>query len=204
MVTSLMISNALLWVLMLAVIVALWALARQVGILYERIAPMGALMTDAGPKLGDAAPRFDLAALNGARIAVGGERGRSQLLFFLSPTCPVCKKLLPVLKSSAQAEREWLDVIVASDGDATQHLAFYGSAGLQQFPYVLSAELGMAYRVSRLPYAVLLDERGVIRAKGLINSREHLESLFNAKELGVGSVQDYLRGREAAAPGERA
>jgi methylamine dehydrogenase accessory protein MauD len=201
--SSLLISNALLWVLMLAVIVALWALARQVGILYERIAPMGALMTDAGPKLGDAAPTFDLAALNGSRVAIGGERGRSQLLFFLSPTCPVCKKLLPVLKSSAQAEREWLDVVVASDGDATQHLAFYGSAGLQQFPYVLSADLGMAYRVSRLPYAVLLDERGVIRAKGLINSREHLESLFNAKELGVGSVQDYLRGREAAQPGER-
>jgi methylamine dehydrogenase accessory protein MauD len=202
--TSLTISNALLWVLMLAVIVALWALARQVGILYERIAPMGALMTDAGPKLGEAAPRFDLPALNGATVAIGGERGKSQLLFFLSPTCPVCKKLLPVLKSSAQAEREWLDVIVASDGDSTQHLAFYGAAGLQQFPYVLSADLGMTYRVSRLPYAVLLDERGVIRAKGLINSREHLDSLFNAKELGVGSVQDYLRDRVAAQPGERA
>lgn len=202
--TSLMISNALLWVLMLAVIVALWALARQVGILYERIAPMGALMTDAGPKLGEAAPRFDLPALNGATVSIGGERGKSQLLFFLSPTCPVCKKLLPVLKSSAQAEREWLDVIVASDGDSTQHLAFYGAAGLQQFPYVLSADLGMTYRVSRLPYAVLLDERGVIRAKGLINSREHLDSLFNAKELGVGSVQDFLRDRVAAQPGERA
>lgn len=202
--TSLTISNALLWVLMLAVIVALWALARQVGILYERIAPMGALMTDAGPKLGEAAPRFDLPALNGATVAIGGERAKSQLLFFLSPTCPVCKKLLPVLKSSAQAEREWLDVIVASDGDSTQHLAFYGAAGLQQFPYVLSADLGMTYRVSRLPYAVLLDERGVIRAKGLINSREHLDSLFNAKELGVGSVQDYLRDRVAAQPGERA
>ena len=202
--TSLTISNALLWVLMLAVIVALWALARQIGILYERIAPMGALMTDAGPKLGEAAPRFDLPALNGSTVAIGGERGKSQLLFFLSPTCPVCKKLLPVLKSSAQAEREWLDVIVASDGDSTQHLAFYGAAGLQQFPYVLSADLGMTYRVSRLPYAVLLDERGVIRAKGLINSREHLESLFNAKELGVGSVQDYLRDRVAAQPGERA
>lgn len=202
--TSLTISNALLWVLMLAVIVALWALARQIGILYERIAPMGALMTDAGPKLGEAAPRFDLPALNGSTVAIGGERGKSQLLFFLSPTCPVCKKLLPVLKSSAQAEREWLDVIVASDGDSTQHLAFYGAAGLQQFPYVLSADLGMTYRVSRLPYAVLLDERGVIRAKGLINSREHLESLFNAKELGVGSVQDYLRDRVAAQPGEHA
>ena len=47
-------------------------------------------------------------------------------------------------------------------------------------------------------------ERGVIRAKGLINSREHLDSLFNAKELGVGSVQDYLRDRVAVQPGERA
>lgn len=200
--TSLMISNALLWVLMLAVIVALWALARQVGILYERIAPMGALVTDAGPKLGDPAPRFDLPALNGSVVQIGGERPRSQLIFFLSPTCPVCKKLLPVLKSASQAEREWLDVVLASDGEATEHLTFYGSAKLQQFPYVLSPELGMTYRVSRLPYAVLIDERGVIRAKGLINSREHLESLFNAKELGVGSVQDYIRDRVATQPGE--
>lgn len=192
---SLLVSNALLWLLMLTVIVALWALARQIGVLYERIAPMGALITDSGPRLGEAAPRFDLPALNGSVIAIGGERPKSQLLFFLSPTCPVCKKLLPVLKSAAYAERDWLDVVLASDGEATQHLSFYGEARLNEFPYVLSADLGMTYRVSRLPYAVLMDERGMIRAKGMINTREHLESLFNAKELGVGSVQDYLRER---------
>jgi methylamine dehydrogenase accessory protein MauD len=203
-VNSLLISNALLWLLMLGVIVALWALARQVGILYERVAPMGALVTDSGPKLGEAAPRFELPALSGARIAIGGERPKSQLLFFLSPTCPVCKKLLPVLKSSARAERDWLDVVLASDGESTQHLAFYGEAKLDDFPYVLSSELGMTYRVSRLPYAVLLDERGTIRAKGMINTREHLESLFNAKELGVGTVQDYLRTRASEQPRETA
>ena len=201
---SLMVSNALLWVLMLAVIVALWALARQIGVLYERIAPMGALITDSGPKLGEAAPRFELPALNGSVVSIGGERTRSQLLFFLSPTCPVCKKLLPVLKSASNAERDWLDVVLASDGEATQHLAFYGDAKLTDFPYVLSADLGMTYRVSRLPYAVLMDERGIIRAKGMINTREHLESLFNAKELGVGSVQDYLRNRMSTQPGETA
>jgi methylamine dehydrogenase accessory protein MauD len=201
-VTSLMISNVLLWVLMLGVIVALWALARQVGILYERVAPMGALITDAGPKLGDAAPKFEVPALNGARIQIGGERPKSQLVFFLSPTCPICKKLLPVLKSSASAERDWLDVVLASDGEATQHLAFYGEARLNEFPYVLSPDLGMTYRVSRLPYAVLMDERGIIRAKGMINTREHLESLFNAKELGVGSVQEYLRERMPTQHGE--
>jgi methylamine dehydrogenase accessory protein MauD len=197
-----MISNVLLWVLMLGVIVALWALARQVGILYERVAPMGALITDAGPKLGEAAPKFEVAALSGARIQVGGEQPKSQLLFFLSPTCPICKKLLPVLRSSASAERDWLDVILASDGEATQHLAFYGEAKLNEFPYVLSPDLGMTYRVSRLPYAVLIDERGIIRAKGMINTREHLESLFNAKELGVGSVQEYLHQRAPHQHGE--
>jgi hypothetical protein len=31
-----------------------------------------------------------------------------------------------------------------------------------------------------------------LRAKGLINSREQLESLFTAKELGVASVQEFL------------
>jgi len=202
--TSLTISNALLWVLMLAVIVALWALARQVGILYERVAPMGALMTDAGPKLGEAAPRFELPALNGMTVTIGGERPKSHLLFFLSTTCPVCKKLLPVLKSASQVERDWLDVVLASDGEAIEHLGFIRQQKLQQFPYVLSADLGMTYRVSRLPYAVLIDQRGVIRAKGLINTREHLESLFNANELGVGSVQDYIRERVATQPGETA
>ncbi len=193
-----MISNAILWVLLLGVIVALWALARQVGILYERVAPMGALITDAGPKLGEAAPKFELPALNGAAIAIGGQRQLSQLLFFLSPTCPVCKKLLPILKSASQAERGWLQVVLASDGEATQHLAFYRDAKLTEFPYVLSSDLGMTYRVSRLPYAVLIDESGAIRAKGMINNREQLESLFNAKEMGVGSVQDFLAGNNTA------
>lgn len=197
--TSIAVSNALLWVLMLAVIVALWALARQVGILYERVAPMGALITDAGPKLGDTAPTFMLPTLGGQTVTIGGARDRSQLLFFVSPTCPVCKKLLPILKSASVAERDWLDVVVASDGESTEHLGFYAEHKLSQFPYVLSADLGMAYRVSRLPYAVLTDERGTIRAKGLINSREHLESLFNAKEIGVASVQQYLEDAQAAA-----
>jgi methylamine dehydrogenase accessory protein MauD len=57
---------------------------------------------------------------------------------------------------------------------------------------VLSTSLGVTYQVSKLPYAVLLDERGIVRAKGLVNSREQLESLFTAKDLGVASIQDFV------------
>jgi hypothetical protein len=35
-----------------------------------------------------------------------------------------------------------------------------------------------------------------VRAKGLVNTREHLESLFEAKERGVVSIQEFLRGAE--------
>ena len=193
MIDAIVISNVLLWAVVLVLMVTVLALARQIGILYERVAPMGALMLDSGPKVGEAAPRLDIESLSGSRVAIGGAgNSRSQLLFFLSPTCPVCKKLLPILRSVRHSERSWLDVVLASDGEPAEHLAFYRSAKLSDFPYLLSAQLGMALKVGRLPYAVLIGDDGRIRAKGLVNSREQLESLFTAKELGVASVQEFL------------
>lgn len=189
---ALMVSNVLLWIAVLVLLVAVIALSRQIGILYERVAPMGALVMDTGPKPGDLAPSFELDALGGGRVRLGGVQPRSTLIFFLSPTCPVCKKLLPILKSIQAAESKWLDIVLASDGEAAAHESFRQRAQLTQFPYVLSAALGMQYRVSKLPHAVLVDEAGRVRAKGLVNSREQLDSLFAARDLGVGSVQEYL------------
>ena len=182
----------LLWAVVLALGIVVVALARQIGILFERVAPMGALMTDSGPKIGEASPKFALHAVGSGRpVSIGAQTGRSLLIFFLSPTCPVCKKLLPVLKSAQKAEKSF-DIVLASDGDAPKHEAFIASHKLDGFPYVLSSDLGMAYRVSRLPYGVVLDGEGTVRAKGLINNREQLESLFNAKEMGVASIQGFL------------
>ncbi|MDY0745222.1 methylamine dehydrogenase accessory protein MauD [Paucibacter sp. R3-3] len=189
---ALIISNIVLWIAVLALLLVVLALSRQIGILYERIAPMGALMMDSGPKVGEAAPRFELATLGGSTVTLGGAKPKSTLVFFLSPTCPVCKKLLPILKSVRKAEAQTLDIVLASDGDRPEHDEFRQRAGLADFPYVLSSELGLKYQISKLPYAVLLDSAGRISAKGLINSREQLDSLFAARDLGVASVQDYL------------
>lgn len=189
---ALIVSNVLQWLVLLALVVGLFALARQIGVLFERVAPMGALMLDTGPKAGEAAPVFTLPSLTGPEVRLGGSQPHSTLLFFVSPTCPVCKKLLPIVKSASRNEAAWLRVVLASDGEEPEHRAFVSKAGLGGFPYVLSQELGMAYRIAKLPYAVLIDERGRVSAKGLVNSREQLESLFTAKELTVASVQDYL------------
>jgi len=190
----LVLSNALLWVVLVVLCVVVLALVRQVGVLHERIAPVGALMLAKGLRIGELAPSVPVADLAGRPVAIGGARpdARTQLLMFVSPTCPVCKVLLPVLKSSRKSEQSWLDVVLASDGDLAEQRRFVETNGLEDFPYVLSAPLGLTYQVSRLPYAVLIDAEGVLRARGIINSREHLESLFEAKRLGIASLQDYL------------
>lgn len=192
MMNVLIFTTIVLWLVVLALVVMVFALARQVGILFERIAPVGALVNDAGPKLGETAPAFDLPSLTGGMVSIGANSPRATLVFFLTTTCPVCKKMLPVLKSMRSSESGWLDIVLASDGAEEKHRAFIDKAALGVFPYVLSADLGVTYRVQRLPFAVIIDGSGVVRAKGLVNNREQLESLFNAAETGHASVQAFL------------
>jgi methylamine dehydrogenase accessory protein MauD len=193
-------SQVLLWVAVIVLAVMVAALARQVGILHERIAPAGALTLHQHVKVGETPTSLELQTLDGGSVVVGGKRsGRSQLVFFAAPDCPVCKTLLPVLRSAAKAESDWLEVVLAGDGEPRAYRAMVSEHGLTEVPTVLSEALGRAYGVSKLPYAVLLDEAGRLASLGLINSREHLESLFEAKEHGVASIQEFLARRNGGA-----
>jgi methylamine dehydrogenase accessory protein MauD len=192
---TLVVSQILLWIAVVGLGVVILALVRQIGILHERISPMGALVTDRGPEVGEAAPRIEVSDLAGRAVQIGAPSpaGKSRLLLFVSPSCPVCKKLLAIAKSFSRGER--LEVVLVGDGDRDEQMRMVREHGLEAETYVSSPQLGMTFRVGKLPYAILLDADGVIRAKGLVNSREHLESLVVAHETGYGSIQDYLRAR---------
>jgi methylamine dehydrogenase accessory protein MauD len=182
----------------LGLAVLVFALARQIGVLHERIAPMGAMTSDHGPAVGELAPPLSMVTLAGGRIEIGaqGEAARSRLLLFVSPSCPVCKKLLPIARSFASAER--VEVVLVGDGELAEQRAMIEQFQLQQLPYIKSPQVGMAFQVGKLPYAVLIDAQGVIRAKGLVNHREHLESLMVAEETGFGTIQAYLAAQRLA------
>lgn len=194
---ALVISNLLLWIVVVVLCLVVFALLRQIGVLNERVFPAGALMSQAGPRVGEPAPVQQLLAFDGSSITVA-DGVRSTLLLFVSPGCPVCKTLLPTAASVARSEhlRHPLQLILASDGesaaDRQQHLEFLRTHQLEQARYVVSKPLGLALVVEKLPFAALIDKAGVLRAKGLVNSREHLESLFEAHERGVASLQEYL------------
>ena len=91
------------------------------------------------------------------------------------------------------SERSRLRLIFASDGGKVeQHQAYARDLELDGYPYVLSQPLGLAYQVSKLPFAVLIGGDGTLQSKGLVNSREHLESLIEAMDSGIATLQEYV------------
>ena len=194
MIDALLISNGVLWLLVIGLALTVLALTRQIGLLHERISPVGALSPQAKVKVGDPAPELALIDLHDRPLQLGGASNDESrtLLFFLSPTCPVCETLLPTVERVARTEVPRVRVVLASDGLPDEHRVFVDEKRISHLPYVLSAPLGMAYGVAKLPYAVLIDEEGIVAAQGLVNTREHLESLFEAQRHGVASIQDYL------------
>lgn len=191
-------SSVLQWVALCAGGIVLLGIARQVGLLHERSAPLGAMITDHGPGIGDKAPTFSVIDVKGHKRQIGGENaaGEETMLLFTSPTCPVCEKLLPIVKSVAKAEG--IGVMLVSDGAEEEHKAFLAKHKLDGLPYVISAEIGMRFQVGKVPYGVLIDEKGIIKAKGLCNTREHVESLLEASRTGHASLQDYMANRKGA------
>lgn len=199
--TALVVALILTWLMIAGMALAIAALARQVGVLHERLAPVGALTTGPGPEAGQPSPKLQAETFSGAVRAIGARMtpGRAQLLMFVSPTCPVCKKLIPIAQAFGRSER--LDVLYIGDGDAASQAGLVERFKIDPSTYASSPEIGMAFQVAKLPYAVLIDDLGVIVAKGLVNSREHLESLIEARERGFANIQDYIQANDVTTLG---
>jgi methylamine dehydrogenase accessory protein MauD len=192
MMTALIVGQVLSWLVILALVVALLALARQVGVLHMRVAPAGALQTSGGPAVGGKAPTVPAHTLEGKDVIVGGPAKDVplRLLMFVSATCPLCKGLIPAARSFAKDER--VELTFVGDDDAQVQRSLIAAQGLESYRFINGPEVGQAFEVGKLPYAVLLDAEGTILSKGLVNSREHLESLVVAHEMGIATVQDYI------------
>ena len=143
-----------LWALVGVLALVVVALAREIGTLHLRLGPRGALEVDTeGPPLGEAPPSVRATAADGSTVLVGGP-GRMRLVLFSSPTCPVCREVVPGIASAASA------------------------AGM--VPQVLhDGGVERLYEVPGTPFVLVLDELGVVRAKGTVNNLEQVEGLID-------------------------
>jgi methylamine dehydrogenase accessory protein MauD len=195
MLEALLVSNIVLWILVFVLSLLVLALSRQVGILHERVAPAGALMPSNGPKVGELTEEISLKSIHDQTLTIGGAStgNLASFILFISPTCPVCKSLVPTAKSLVTSESHRMQLLFASDGDTLeQHQRYAKDLDLGNYPYVLSEALGRAFEVNKLPFAVLIDADGILKGKGLVNTREHMESLIESMDSGVVTVQEYI------------
>jgi methylamine dehydrogenase accessory protein MauD len=164
-----------LWVVVVVLAVLVVALARQVGTLHLRLGPRGALeLDDEGPPLGEAPQPEEVRDLRGRWVTVGGP-GSAQFLLFVSPGCPVCREVLPGVGAAAGAAG--MTPVVVADSDGPEVRAAYGDG--TPAPVVAAPELAGRYEIPGTPYAVALDELGVVRAKGTVNNLEQMEGLVD-------------------------
>jgi len=184
-------SYVVLWVLVVVLALVVVALARQIGTLHMRIGPHGALEIDTeGPPLGEPVEPFDVEDVEGSAVTVGGP-GSPQLLLFVSPGCQLCAQVLPSVDAVAAAGG--LSPLVLTDGDREETLTSYSSRSWAA-PLVPATRVAENYSIPGTPYAVILDDLGIVRSKGTINNLEQMEGLIDTAQKRI-EMEDE---REAA------
>lgn len=169
-------SYVVLWLLVLVLAAIVVALARQIGTLHMRLGPRGALeMDEEGPPLGEAPEPLETMASDGAAVTIGGP-GQGQLIMFVSPSCHLCREVLPALSVTAAAAglRPYV-VADTEDGASEPDL----DPKRLKAPVVADVRLPKRYAIPGTPYIVVIDSMGVVRAKGTANNLEQLEGLVD-------------------------
>ena len=110
-----LISHALLWIVVIIEGVLLLALARQIGLLHQRLGSGGARIMNVGLTIGETVPiPNEIYDIDNQRFTLAIERGKRTLLLFISTTCSTCSSLMPQLKKLSHFERDNLEIKVVA------------------------------------------------------------------------------------------
>ena len=171
-------SNRVKWI---GLAVAVLSLARQVGILHERLSPAGMTRSRSEVEPGQALPEFELKALTGASVRLPGA---ASALLFISADCPICRSVLPSFEHSVEAAGVrgfWVaDGMPGSDGQPPDYAAYAADRGLDPERFVVSQALGLTLGVRQVPALVRLDSEGRLLSRDTVTGPRELERLFGS------------------------
>ena len=177
-------SNFLVWIVVLLLVVAVVALARQIAILREQVAPLHARDARRGLQAGDLVPVITAPTIDGRVVTIGGanDLGRPVLLLFVETGCTICRKIVRLAMVVARAEQ--LTLIFAGAGQIGDFRAMQDKLRMNAHDIVNSSDIGPAYDIAKLPTAVLIRPDGTLVAMGIVSSRQQLEALVGAGRAG--------------------
>jgi methylamine dehydrogenase accessory protein MauD len=188
-------------IFMLASIVILWLLAavlgflllgtlRALGLLTWRLEQLEATTPKRlgrdGLKPGKRAPDFSLPGVNGKEVGLHDFAGRKVLLVFTQAGCGPCRSVVPELNRLAQiavgriSNPSHPQVVVVNNGDLEATRKWSDDVAAR-FPVLAQTQFSISkkYEVFATPFAFLIDEKGVIASKGIINNRQHIRYVLS-------------------------
>jgi len=116
--------------------------------------------------VGEVAPDFELATLTVDTVRLSQFLGRPVLLSIGATWCPDCLREIPLLQQLHERHPELVILMVDVKEDRETVQAFADKQGLT-FPVALDLDgkVYEQYRVLAIPTELLIDEKGVIRAR---------------------------------------
>jgi methylamine dehydrogenase accessory protein MauD len=171
-----------LWVIVLFLGFLLLGSLRALALLRWRLEQLEATMPSRinrnGLKPGARSPEFSLPDTAGDRVSLRDFAGRRVFLVFTQSGCRPCHAVLPELEK-LQAKGE-VRVIVVNNGDLESTRDWTKRLSLS-FPVLVQEryELSKRYEAFATPFAFLIDERGLIASKGIVNNRQHIEFVLS-------------------------
>ena len=130
--------------------------------------------------VGAVAPAFELKDLDGKPVTLADFRGKTVVLEWINPNCPVSRgyadRKVMVRTAAAHPEAVWLAInsTARKHGDylaAAEHKAYDVKRGIA-YPvlYDTSGEVGRAYGAKTTPHMFVIDESGKLAYNGAIDS----------------------------------
>lgn len=205
--TALSISNVVLWVIQMFTIVVVFGLARQIGVLHQRVRPLGPGKVQDGPALGSRVSQQILTSAGGNDIPLVHDKGVS-LLALVSPHCSACKPLIESAHSLRKAQPE-VRILVAVDGTESERANYLAD---YSFDHIVDSNQITAVSVASRPFALALGPDGTVLQAGVPNTLEQLEILLStARQMTTMSepatqgvaVASGLGARAPLGPGDR-
>ena len=153
-----------------------------------------------GLKIGLEAPEVSLPdALSEGALTLGDFRRRPQLVIFGGPQCTACHELLPdMIQFAADQDQVEVVLISSSDLEASRNYAVRNNFRKIRVLADPDQKLYAAFGTRVTPFGFLVDGQGAIRAKGLLNHRDHIELVLGmaSREMGVPASELGARGME--------
>ncbi len=119
-----------------------------------------------GTSIGDTAPDFQLAKMDGAPVSTSDLRGQPAVVVFWTAWCPVCKEEAPRINAlAAQYESKGVRVLGINIKDSVART----EGGIKEFgiKYDVArdadASVTRTYKVTGTPTVIFLDRKGVVR-----------------------------------------